>query len=274
MKSKTLTVLIATYNERIKLLHRVFVEAHPYIRYIVVHQVDDAQNYDDVAEQMCQGRNDIDYVQSKTTGVTKSRNIALSLVCSDYAVFMDDDVRLADNFYDTIIASFQSSPESSVLTFQAADIEEGDLLKNYLTKQKTHNRISILKVGTIEVAFDVKAVKSSGATFPEYLGAGTPLPACDEPVFLARVMSKGHVLTYVPEVIVFHPKLSSGKEFTTANSLICRGVAFKDIFGSVVSIPMIVLFYLKNRSKFKLTNQSAFLALFKGYFKSQFNETL
>ncbi|WP_108947136.1 glycosyltransferase family 2 protein [Shewanella halifaxensis] len=274
MESKTLTVLIATYNDRVNLLDRVFAEAHPHMRYIVVHQVDDQQDYNDVAEKMCQGRNDIDYVLSSTTGVTKSRNIALSLVSSDYAVFMDDDVRLADNFYDTIIASFQSSPESSVLTFQAADIEEGGLLKNYLTEQKTHTRISILKVGTIEVAFDVKAVKNCGAMFPEYLGAGTSLPACDEPVFLARVMSRGLTLTFIPKVIVFHPKLSSGKEFITENSLVCRGVAFRDIFGRVSSIPVIVLFYLKNRKKFKLTGQSALLALFKGYFKTHFNESV
>lgn len=268
MNNKTLTVLISTYNERLVNLSQVINIQHPNVRYIVVHQVNGHENYTDIVSKITHERNDIQYIKSATSGVTKSRNIALELVNTDYGLFMDDDVKLVDDFYDIIINGFLTAPESSVITFQAADIENGELLKNYLAHEQRHNKLSILKVGTIEVAFDVQAVKQSRASFPEYLGAGTALPACDEPVFLARVMNSGGLVTFVPKVIVYHPKLSSGKEFVTENSLICRGVAFKDIFGKLVAVPMLTLFYLKNRKKFKLAKKSAFVALFKGYFKT------
>ena len=271
MSRKMLTVLISTYNDRIKLLDRVLNPHHKNIKYIVVHQVDNGEEYSNYTEKLTAEREDIRYFLSRTTGVTKSRNIALSQVDGDYALFMDDDVKLSADFYDTIQTSFEQYSKASVLTFRAGDMDTGEPLKDYLSEAQYHTKLSILKVGTIEVAFDVSAVKATGVQFPEYLGAGTSLPTCDEPVFLARLMAKGHRLAFIPKTIVYHPRLSSGKEFVAENAFVCRGVAFKDIFGRFASIPVIILFYLKNRRKFQLKNQSALLALFKGYLKTKFD---
>ena len=271
MNSKVLTVLISTYNDRVKLLDTVLLPHHECIKYIIVHQVDKGEDYSNYTEKLTAEREDVRYILSRTTGVTRSRNIALAQVDSDYALFMDDDVKLAADFYHIILNSFEQYPKASLLTFQAGDIDTGEPLKNYLSEAQDHTKLSILKVGTIEVAFDVSAVKATGVQFPEYLGAGTSLPTCDEPVFLARLMAKGHSLAFIPKTIVYHPRLSSGKEFVAENAFVCRGVAFKDIFGRFVSIPVIILFYLKNRRKFQLKNQSALLALFKGYLKTKFD---
>lgn len=267
-----LTVLISTYNDRVKQLDTVLNSPCDKIQYTIIHQVDNGEEYSLWVDKLKHERTDVRYVLSKTTGVAKSRNIAISLVDTKYAIFMDDDVKLASNFYNIVISSFEKHPNATVLTFRCGDIDTGEPLKDYLLESNKHTKFSILKVGTIEIAFDVYAVKHSGVQFPEYLGAGTSLPACDEPVFLARLMSKGHSLVFIPKTVVYHPRLSSGKEFINENAFVCRGVAFKEIFGQLLSIPIIILFYLKNRQKFQLQNKSSFLALFKGYVMTKFDE--
>ncbi|QLE86118.1 glycosyltransferase family 2 protein [Shewanella sp. Scap07] len=271
MTCATLSVLVSTYNARLLMLDSVLLEENPLIHYIIVHQHTDGVDYSNYVSKLNSTRSDVTYIQSFSKGVTKSRNIALSKVESEYGLFMDDDVELPMDLFSTIIESFKVRPECSVLTFQAAEIGNVQLLKDYSEKQAIHNRLSILKVGTIEVAFRVSDVRASDVKFPEYLGAGTNLPACDEPVFLARLMSKGLKIGYMPLIIAHHPKLSSGKVFEDESSLVCRGVAFRDIFGNMAAIPMLFLFYLKNRKKFKLRNRSAFLSLYKGYLKTNFN---
>ena len=271
MSNKTLTVLVSTYNERVKSLDNLLARYNRNVKYIVVHQVDNSEDYREWSDKLIARRKDLRYSLLLSSGVTKSRNIALSQVDGDYALFMDDDVKLADDFHITILEFFAKHSDASVLTFQAGNMESGEALKDYPTKVQRHTKISILKVGTIEVAFDVKAVQATGVCFPEHLGAGSCLPACDEPVFLARLMAKGLKLMFIPETIVFHPELSSGKVFVSENTLLCRGVAFREIFGRFISIPVIILFYLKNRGKFQLSNQSAFLALCKGYLMTKFD---
>ena len=260
-----LSILISTYKERISAVQDVVKQKHPSLSYIVVHQVE-TELFQDEVQQLCNGRPDIQYIALNGMGVAKSRNVAIANAFGDYILFMDDDVVLKPNIYQLVLDAFAKQKNADVITFQIADVDTGSLLKNYPMCSIIHNKRTILKIGTIEIACKLESLKNSQSYFPEYLGAGTNLPACDEPVFLSRLLDKKLKLESSPHVIGYHPKLSSGKVFNTEEGLLCRGVAFKQIFGKFGGIPAICYFYLKNRSKFQVKGKHSFFILLKGYF--------
>lgn len=272
MTKEVLTVLVSTFRNRIFDIEKVLLEEHEYIKYIIVHQVEEGIEYTPFLSQVFQNRNDITYVSTSTIGISKSRNVALSHIAGGIGVIMDDDVKLHCDFYDIVITAFNEQKSADLITFQIGDIESDLLLKAYPAKSITHSLRSILRVGSIEVAFRAEAVKKSGVLFPEYLGAGTSLPACEEPVFLSALLRKGLKLSSCPKIIAYHPMISSGKVFTSPETLICRGVAFRKVFGGFFGIAAIIVFYLKNRSKFASVKGIALKHLSKGFFLNPTNQ--
>lgn len=260
-----LSILISTYKERISAVQNVVKQKHPCLSYIVVHQVE-TELFQDEVRQLCHDRADIHYIALEGMGLAKSRNVAIANAVGDYILIMDDDVILKSDIYQLVIDAFAKQVKADVITFQIADVDTGSLLKDYPNDIIVHNMKTILKTGSIEIACKLESLRNSRVCFPEYLGAGTSLPACEEPVFLSRLINKKLRLESYPQVIGYHPKLSSGKVFNTEEALLCRGVAFKQIFGKFGGIPAICYFYLKNRSKFQVKGKHGFFILLKGYF--------
>lgn len=266
MSKPLVEVLIATYEERISCVKSVVAQQHANLRYRVVHQTPSGNQYAEEVSQLITGRDDINYHRLQSRGVTKSRNWALKHAEGDIIVFMDDDVLLEKNFYEVIVKAFQAMPQADLLTFSIKETGTDALLKPYPASSIRHHKGSILKVGTIEVAGRLSRLREAAQAFPEYLGAGTSLSACDEPVYLSRLMKAGLRLFSYPQVIACHPRLSSGKVFENESQFVCRGVAFREIFGMWLAPFAIVYFYLKNRSKFSWAEGSPLSAFFKGYF--------
>ncbi|QYJ85014.1 glycosyltransferase family 2 protein [Shewanella mesophila] len=260
-----LSILISTYKERISAVKDVVKHKHPSLSYIVVHQVE-TELFQDEVQKLCHDRPDIHYIALEGMGLAKSRNVAIANAVGDYILIMDDDVTLKPDIYQLVINAFDKQEKADLITFQIADTDTGALLKDYPKDIIVHNRKTILKTGSIEMACKLESLRNSRVCFPEYLGAGTSLPACEEPVFLSRLIDKKLRLESCPQVIGYHPKLSSGKVFNTEEALLCRGVAFRQIFGVFLGIPAICYFYLKNRSKFQLEGKFSFILLLKGYF--------
>ncbi|WP_299791229.1 glycosyltransferase family A protein [uncultured Shewanella sp.] len=268
-----LNVLISTYGPRIEEVERVLREPNVNVCYTVVHQCSRDDDYVEVINKLTQERDDVSYHSLYNKGLSRNRNKAVSVACGDICLIMDDDVTLVPNFYEIIAQAFREQPEADMISFQISEYDSGKLLKDYPVKAQRHDLKSILKIGSIEMAIRLTSLQKKNITFPEYLGAGTSLPACEEPVFLSRLIKSGAKLFYRPIVIGHHPILSSGKVFDKADTLICRGVAFREIYGSTIGLAAVFYFYFKNRSKFNLVNQSPIMSLLKGYFMSQSDKT-
>ncbi|MDL5167696.1 glycosyltransferase family A protein [Proteus faecis] len=188
----------------------------------------------------------ITIILTETTGVTKSRNIALKNLQTKFALFSDDDVVYNKNSLEIIKNSFDRYNHIGFLTFSIQD-EYGNLLKNYPNKTKKHTKLSILKVGTIEIAINRELC--ANFFFPEDMGAGQYLFCCDEPVFLGQILNSKISGLHIPEVICTHPKISSGKGLKSKNALLSRYHCFNRIFGKIIGNFVFLLFLIKNFRK-------------------------
>lgn len=245
---KTIDVLFSTYSNRIFSALSI-IEGKPIaggVFYIVVHQ--DAQPVSDTYLLPLFARGDFIYIHSCGQGVTKSRNIALEASTSDIVLFADDDIELSPDFHKVIRKAYLEF--SGFVTFQVGVLghDSGDNYRQSKFKPVSfaHTKLTILSVGTIEVTVDRASLLQLSDYFPEDMGAGALYPACDEPVFLAKLLDAGVNGLYVPDEICKHPALSSGLELDGA-FLSARGVAFYRIFGPAVGLVMLFLFMLKRR---------------------------
>lgn len=259
------TFLIAAFGERLLNVPNILLDKHDNIDYVVVAQcVSDAcrEQYLSLVEQ----RNDINTIFSEQKGVTKSRNIALKNIpgSTDIVFFLDDDVVLERNCYDTIVSAFSGS-DFDVITFTVSTLEGDKLLKNYATKTFSHGKFSILKVGTIEIAARAEIfARHPELCFPEHMGAGAQYPLCDEPVFLSRISRAGYPLGFIPQVVARHPWESSGKGIANQYAMMSRGIAFREIFGLASSLVLNFVFYMKSLNKIKYNKLKALRDIYKG----------
>lgn len=258
------TFLIATFSNRIRAIPRILLRQEKSISYIVV-----AQNISDKLRSEflthISNRTDVDVYFTSDTGVTKSRNLAINSVHrhTDVVYFLDDDIKLEEDSYRKIVTSFEETGWDCI-TFCAASLRDSSLLKKYWKKQFLHSKLSILKVGTIEIAVNAMVLRENKSLrFPESMGAGSNYPQCDEPVFLSRLMNYGCKVGYTPKVTIYHPEESSGKSLSSPSSLMARGLAFREIFG-VLGPVVNVLFFLKSFNKIKYNRLAAFKDLFRG----------
>ena len=110
-------------------------------------------------------------INTKTKGLSISRNLALNEVKSGYAIVADDDVVYENDFEKLIRHSFKSNPTCDVLTFQIRT-PEGPKYKIYPPKSYWHNKFSVLKVSSISIALKIDSVNISGCQFDTNFGLG------------------------------------------------------------------------------------------------------
>lgn len=269
---KKLAILISTYEGGIYRVPQIVSQKHKYLSFVVVHQVDSRQHYEEYCsfiDNELSYQSDIKVYSMIGKGVTKSRNMAIEKVPNDcdYVLFCDDDVILEDDIYELVVSSFDNEKWDAI-TFTIKDMDGEKLIKNYPSKPIAHNDFSILKVGTIEVAVRLSLLKSNASLrFPEYLGAGAFYPLCDEPVFLKRLLRARAVVGFLPHTIMRHPIESSGKYITNTPAMISRGIAFREIFG-IGSFLLSFIFFVKSFNKIKYNKLRALYDLYVGVFMS------
>lgn len=261
-------ILVSTYENGIFRLPGVIKQRHQSLTYIVVHQVfnaSDLSRYNDFLDREITHRDDVELITTIGKGVTKSRNLAIKNINNecDYVIFCDDDVVVENDIIDTVVKGFEIT-DYDVITFSVSDPEGTHLLKQYPTQSKKHDDYSILKVGTIEIAAKAEIFRQyPDINFPEYLGAGSEYPLCDEPVFLKRIMNAGFSLGFLPDVIMRHPLESSGKTIKSKNEMMSRGIAFREIFG-FKSVFINLAFFLKAFNKINYNKWQAFKDIYAG----------
>lgn len=261
---KTLTILIATYGERASYIDSMLLPQHDGIEYIIIAQQVEAFSAGQISKKLGL-RADVTIKFTSEKGVTKSRNKALDLLSerSDYVLFCDDDIMFEKDIYQKIVEAFEQN-DWDVITFSISSPDGGRLLKNYATHSFQHSTLSILKVGTIEVAAKSKIFRDNPTLrFPQYLGAGAAYPLCDEPVLLNRVMRFGYKLGFSPQPIMRHPLESSGKVIESREAMMSRGIAFREIFG-IKSFILNIAFFIKAYRKIAYNKTAALKDLYHG----------
>lgn len=192
----------------------------------------------------------VNIINSNTKGISKSRNIAIKYCKDDIGLFADDDANYVPGFDEYIKSAFIENPEAAVITFQIKT-PEGDFFKKYRSHKFTHTLFSILRVSSIELAFDGKKINQSNIFFDERFGLGSVFPSGEQPVFMHECRKKGLKAVYMPKPVTIHPKENSGTDFKNHQNAIAKGAVFQRVFGAR-SVFFILLFSIL---KFKMYKQ-------------------
>ena len=187
-------------------------------------------------------------ISCEERGLSKSRNRALRESKNEILIPTDDDVVFTKDVISTVHSKFLNDNSLDIATFQVAT-PDGGFFKPYSKDIFKHNKKSILKVSSIEIAIRSSSLKNSSLHYDELFGLGSTYPSGEENIFLMDAIKSGLKMKYFPEITAIHPLESSGKNINES-MLNTKGAVFSRLFGQIA---IIYLFYfaLKKRKIIK-----------------------
>lgn len=164
-----------------------------------------------------QFNSNVTLVNSKTTGLSKSRNIALSLIDASHVMICDDDIQLEEGNLEELKRIIAKSPSHSVY-FTQLQKSTGPLWRasyerdafvleglSFATKRR------IQRINSMEQILGLDLLKQNRIQFNEKFGAGTPnYPLGEETLLSYDALKAGGTMQYIPLVSRIHPPFSSG----------------------------------------------------------------
>lgn len=219
-------LLISTNKPDLDYLYEKIKDVGPKVEIIIISQYSNERSQHG---RLCELEN-VKIIDSNTFGLSKSRNIAIKYCKNDICLFGDDDAEYIEGFDQQIEAAFMQNPKASIITFQIRT-PDGVFFKKYKSVQFKHTLLSILKVSSIELAFNGLAVRESKILFDERFGLGSKYEAGEEVIFLSDCIKKGLKAIYCPKSIVIHKYESSGKSVNDRQYSFVRGAMFYRIYG-------------------------------------------
>jgi hypothetical protein len=146
-------------------------------------------------------------VDSTGRGLSRSRNLALEKATAEICLLADDDEIFVSSYEERILRTFARFPQSDVIAFS---VHNRDGLRKSPLQARRLNRLSLMKVSSVQVAFRRKAVVEAGVHFDTDFGAGARYPMGEELVFLCDLHRAGLRMAAVPlEIAHLEPGESS-----------------------------------------------------------------
>lgn len=185
------------------------------------------------------------WIDSKTRGLSKSRNLALQNSSADICVLADDDLIYVDGYKQHILNAFDTFPDADILAFMVDGID-GEF-KKYSNHPKRLNLITSMKVASVQIAFRRKSIIENDIGFNENFGAGAKFSSGEENIFLANCLNKNLKLYFVP-IKIADVYLGDSTWFTGFNQqfFITKGATLTAISKSL-SIPFIVQYATRKK---------------------------
>lgn len=195
-------------------------------------------------------------------GLAKSRNRALYNNTYEFCLLTDDDVIYEKDIREKIIDAFDTNKDADIITFQYKK-NHNIYGKKYKKKEFYHNRFSILKVSSIEIALRSEKINNLNIKYNELFGLGSKYIGGEEVIFLKDCLKKGLKIKYIPIPIAKHPDESSGKKIEK-KIIFSRGAIFVELFNKFYWI-FIVIFIIKKLKNYKGFGRiNAMKLMFKG----------
>jgi len=199
-------------------------------------------------------------------GLSKSRNRGLENANGEICVIADDDIIYKESYCDILKKSFEKNLDADIITFQI-ETPDGNLFKNYSKKEFWHNKRTILKVSSIEIAFRRDSIIKNNIKFDERFGLGSKYITGEENIFLMDCLDKGLKIKYIPSPIVIHPYENSGRIFSES-LIFSKGAVFARLF-KFNFIVLNFLFALKKYKEYK--NCHNFINFIRLIYKGSFD---
>lgn len=163
---------------------------------------------------------------SQVIGLSKSRNLALSLSKADICLLADDDIKYVSEYEKIILNAYNDYPEADIIAFQV-DRVGGERTKIFRSNVHWENRFSLFKISSVEITFRRKSIEENKLRFNEEIGAGTKFGQGEESVFLTDAYNHGLKILYIP-IKIGETDISDSSWFTGYDKAFFRakGVSF------------------------------------------------
>lgn len=175
----------------------------------------------------------VSVIESRETGVAKSRNKVIENASTDYLIFADDDATINPEGLKQVLEYFDANPDCDLVTAMITN-EIGIPRKRYPAAKQSLTLFNSAKVGTIEMVVRVTSINRLRVRFDENFGAGTPNKLGDEYIFISDLLRAGGNGVFLPIEIASHSDESSGASAAgveTSEILAARARVFTRVFG-------------------------------------------
>lgn len=159
-------------------------------------------------------------------GLSKSRNRLLEHANGDIGIITDDDITFVKDYETIIEKAYNDNPDADIIIFNFTRGNE-EIGGN---KSFKYNKITILKVISLQITFKVKKIKEKDIHFDENFGIGATFGSGEENIFLSDCLKKGLKIVHVPIVICSHPDEATTGEKWTEKEIRTKGAVSKRIY--------------------------------------------
>lgn len=217
-------------------------------KYIVVNQTDynryPSININDNSKGI--------FVSNEERGLSKSRNLALSLSTADVCVIADDDVFYVYDYEMIIRDAYRKYPDADLIVFDFITDDKIRKCSKISLSPKKLGLLDTLKVCSVRITFKRESINNSNIKFNEYFGAGAQFISGEENLFLKDCIDSNLNIMYVPKTIckVSFDENSSWFEGYNENYFITKG-AFSNAMFKKYSIFFIIQFLIRKYSLYK-----------------------
>lgn len=203
------------------------------------------------------------WINSTERGLSRSRNMAIYNSEADICLLADDDEIFEDDINRKILTAFEKISQADIIIFD---------ISNYHKKLKKEifkfNRLQLLKVSSVQIAFKRKSIIKNNLKFDIKLGAGTNNGVGEENKFLLDAYDKGLQIYHYPINIALLIDKNESTWFSGYNEeyFYKRGISTRYILGFWLSSAYAVyfLFFKYKRYRNDISVIKAFLNIFKG----------
>jgi len=215
---------------------------------LIVHQVPDGTNLSDdtiTIQKRLRADPNLDYLETKTRGLTRSRNIALRNCNSKYMIITDDDVWFVDDAFQNLSRFLAAYPDAVCHTFESLK-QQGNRRAVYPKNGASLSDRQILRVASFEMVVDCEHLQKLGVMMREDMGVGSksPISMGEETVFLADIRRVDGKLVHHKKVLVVHPDISTG-EIVNFRNIFSKGVILRRSFRGATRLK----FFIKDAIK-------------------------
>lgn len=209
----------------------------------------------------------IKWQDSLDRGLTKSRNLAISMSDADICLLCDDDEKFVPDYEKKILDAYERLPQADVIIFRMCD--RPSAFPNQIMRLKFPKT---MHVSSWQISFRRERLLAAEVKFDELMGAGTGNGAEEELKFMTDCQKAGLQIYYVPEEIASVAQAeSTWFEGFNEQFFYNRGATTRYILKFPLAAAYGVFYVLKKKPMYEgqITPGNALKATFRGILENK-----
>ena len=247
MENPEIEVIVSTMHDKVPVCLTDFENAPQNVALTIINQSD---------KEGLEFKDGVKWINTKSRGLSKSRNIGLKHASSNLCLLSDNDVFINFEKLGFIAPKINRDDIGSVICGNISDIGLNTNKIIFLNKRKA------LKVCSWQIILNRKSVKD--IFFDERFGLGSDFyNSGEENIFLTDILKNGIKIIAIPSKLIDHRDAGTGG-IIDDNFYRVRIEVFKRIFGSFKGVMIYIIFLLKKKIEIKdISLSSGIYFLFK-----------